>query len=281
MGGFNLNDIESMDDEAVDALASQLFGDDDGDDAPEGEGTKEPSNEGSKDGTPSEEPAPGSEGRDDQPPPQAGSQGAPRVVGKDLIESLRHDPEAQAIMKQELDRWVKEASASAEAKKQQEEFQKLIEEGDYEEIGKRFVSEQQSKAVRTAAQEEALTRAYSSIYGKLFGELDKYELTDAEKLAMQPTNFDTDESYILHLSTLAASKRAGDDIEQRANKRAEEILQALANQKAAEAAGGGSPSNIPGATETAGNRNESSRDLISSGFRESYEEFADRRTSVS
>lgn len=261
-------DIEALDDKALDDLATKLLGvgDDDEPEA-EGDGAKEP------------EAAGGSEGGGDEPEPQADPAPAPAVTptGKALLDALTADPEAQKLVKAQLDKWVADASASAEAKAQQDELQKLIEAGDYEEIGKRFINDQQQQALRTAAEQEALTRAYTGIYQNLFTELNSFELTPEEKLGMAPDKFDTDEAYILHLSTLISTKKAGGDVETLAQQKAEEILKTLANQKAGAAANGNSPSNIPGATETAGGERKSSRSLIIDGFREEYEQRAESR----
>lgn len=265
----DLSSLQGLSDSDLNKLASELGLDDDDDEAQPG-----------AEGKPVEgDPAAGSEGGASQPEPKAGEQAAPKLTGKDLLEQFQTDPEAQKLVQAQLQNWLADASATAEAKKEQEAFQELLKSGDYEEIGKRWVQAESEKAIQSKAEDAALTKAYGDVYGRLFKELETYQLTDAEKAEIAPEKYTADAEYVLALSEFIANKKSGSSVETMVDKRVEEKLTTLRNMKSAKAATDPSPSTLPAATGPTSGK-ETSRSLISDGFREYLEEASERGAAV-
>lgn len=266
--GTDVNDallkLESLSEEDLSKLASNLgITDDDVED--EGDGGTPADGTTDVDGT---QPKPKTE---DTTP-------SPKLTGQDLLKEFQSNPEAQQLVKTQLDTWLAEASARADAEHQSQEFQKLVETGDFEEIGRRYVTAESEKAIRTKAEEEALTRAYGDVYSRLFKELESFPLSPEEKQHIAPEQYTTDAEYVLALSSFIAEKKSGVDFDQRVDAKVEETLTTLRNMKAGVVAGAPSVSTLPGGTpSTDSNRPQTSRNLIQDGFHEILEEAAGRR----
>lgn len=207
---------------------------------------------------------------------------APKLTGQALLDEFKTNPEAQSLVQAQLDAYLRDASAKADAQKQKEEYDRLIAEGDFEEIGKRYVTAQKDTEVRTAVEQEALTKAYGEVYTKLFNELNAFELGEEDKVKIAPERYATDAEYVLALSNFISEKKSGSSIEALVDQRVEEKLEALRNMKSAQAATATSVSSaLPSGTATAGNGGkETSRSLIQDGFHEYLEESADKRVAV-
>lgn len=253
--------IETLSEEQIDKLASELgiaADAEDGDTDKGGDGTPDPV------GREAEEPAKPSEGLE-----------LPKPTGQQLVDLLRGDEEAQKVIQQGLDNWLNKAAADAAAKKEQEEFQKLVESGDFEAIGKRYVEGLSEKAVR----EKVEVDVYGQVYQALFKqpELMDANLSDAEKARIDHTKYDSDDEYIAELTNFIAEKRAGKSVDDRVKTALDERIETLKNMKAAEVAAGGSVSGLPaGSPHDRGNEKRTSSSLISDGWREVLENAAER-----
>lgn len=215
-------------------------------------------------------------GQEPKPVPESGDP-SPKLSGSDLLDAFSKDPEAQKLVQSQIDGWLKAASANADAKAQSEEFQKLIEDGNFEEIGRRFVTSQQEQQIRSKVEEEALTRAYGEVYGKLIPQVDALNLTDKEKLAIDPKNFESDAEYVLALTNLIADKRSNSSLDELIAKGVDERLTTLKNMKTAATVNASGPSGLPGAVGAASNGPATSRSLLQEGFHDMLEEAANSR----
>lgn len=264
-------DIEALSDEQLDSLAAKLgiSGADDDDSTQADAGTDG--------GAPAD---PKVEDGDSKQTPPATSQGLP-LTGQALIDQLQNSPEAQELIRAQLTSWYQTASAEADAKKEQEDFKKLIESGDFEEIGRRYVQADARKTIETKAQEEARLEAFGSVYKSLFAQPELAQMNDEEKVKLNPDKFPTDEEYVLALTEHIASKRGSAAADTRANELVNEKLTALKNMRAGQAGTVPSPSAIPsGAPGSATNGKQTSRSLIQEGFHEVLEAAAEDRGAV-
>lgn len=266
MADINL-DLDSLSDDDLDKVVAQIVGEEDEGGADDG--SQNGTAEGQVAGTPAEGSDSGLEGREQQEPPPA-VQESPKPTGKQLLDMLGSDTEAQKLIQAQLKGWLEQASAVADAKKEQEEFEKLIASGDFEEIGRRYVTQQQEQKIRNAAAEEAAQKAYGEVYERLFTQIGEFDLTAEDKERIDPNKFDSDAEYVLALTNFIHEKRAGADIGKMVDQLVQEKLEALKNMKAAQSNTTPSPSSLPGAVEAPGN-NTSSRTLISEGLREFME----------
>lgn len=215
------------------------------------------------------------DGQQDNKPVDSGT---PKLTGEDLLKQFQENPEAQGLVQKQLNEWLADASAKADVEKQSKEFEELIKSGDYEEIGRRYVTAESEKSIRSKAEEEALTRAYGDVYGKLFKELETFQLSAEEKLSIAPEKYTTDAEYVLGLSSFIAGKRTGSDLDKLINAGVEERLTTLRNMNSATKATASSVSSLPGGTPSSNNnRPETSRTLIQDGFHDLLEAAADNR----
>lgn len=263
--GIDTPTIESLSDETIDRLARELgVGDDD---EPKGD---EPKTESI--------PVGGLAEGDEKPASSEGE--APKVTGKALLDSLQSDPEAQALLKRQLDGWLSNAAATAAAEKEQEEFQELIKANNFEEIGRRYVTSASERSIRSAERERAEADAYGQIYTQLFKqpELLEANLTADDKLAVSPDKYATDAEYVDALTNFIAEKRAGVSVNSKVDGLLAEKIETLKNMKTQETVGTPSPSTLPGGqSHTPGSEKMTSSQLLSEGFREMIESEAGER----
>jgi hypothetical protein len=262
---LDLSAIEGMSEEDIDALAAKLGL---GDNEPDAEGEPAPTGEG--------EPSSAVGGGAD-PKPQGDAAEQPKLTGQELLESLKGSPEAQALIQQQLDGWLQSAAATAAAKKQQDEFNQLIKDGDYETIGKRFVQNTEEQRVREAAAEEASVKAYGEIYRGLLAQPEMNDLTAEEKVKLDSANFATDAEYVLAITDHIAGRRGSKSDDTRVNALVEERLTTLSNMKAAATATSGSAAAALPAGQVGQAVPTTSRSMIMEGYRELMEERADNR----
>lgn len=251
--------IDTLTEEQVTALAQELgiAGDD-----PEDEGDK-PEPVGGK-----------AEGDDDEATPPETLQ-IPKPTGQDLVELLKGDTEAQKVIQTGLDNWLKTAAADAAAKGEQEKFQKLIEAGDFEAIGKLHVEGLAEKSIRDKVE----VAVYGQVYASLFSqpELLDEKLSAEDKQKLDHTQYDSDDAYIRVLTDFVAEKRAGVSVEERVTTTVNERIEALKNLKTQQTVSDPSISSLPGGTpHDRGSEKQTSSSLISAGFTEMLEANAER-----
>lgn len=269
-----LETLASLDEAKLDELVKEFAGDDNDD---EGAGDAAATVVAGQE-------TPRLDGGTAEPKPEAQSQESKPEVpkGAAVLDLFKDDTEAQALVKQQLDSWLRDASAKADAENAQKEFQKLVADGDFEAIGRRFVEDAETKKISSAAEEAALQKAYTDIYGGLFKELNQFTLTDDEKVRVDPDKYPTDAEYVLALTSFINEKKSGTQFEERVNKTATDRLEALKNSNAAKVAAGSSASTLvpAGSSTPTGSQTLSSRQLLQEGFRETLEQAADARVGL-
>lgn len=255
--------VPTLDDETISALAKELgIAGDEGGDEPSGEG--DPSQVGRK-----------AEGEEPKTPASDGLELPKPPTGQALVDLLRDDKEAQAAIQRGLDSWLQTASAEADAKKEQEEFRKLVADGDFEAIGKRYVEGLSEKAIREKTEVEVYGQVYQALLSQ--PELLDAKLTAEEKLKLDHTQYDSDDQYIGVLTNFIAEKRAGSAVEDRVTKALNERIETLKNMKTQQTVSDPSISTLPGGSpHSRGDEKQSSSSLISAGFKEMFENEAER-----
>jgi hypothetical protein len=199
----------------------------------------------------------------------------PKPTGKDLVDLLRDDPDAQKVIQTGLDNWLKTAAADAAAKDEQDKFQKLIESGDFEAIGKTYVQGLSEKSIREKAEVEVYGQVYASLFSQ--PELLDGTLTAEEKQKLDHTQYESDDAYIRVLTDFVAEKRAGASIEDRVTKTLNERIETLKNLKTQQTVSDPSVSSLPGGSpHSRANEKQTSSSLIADGYREMFEANAER-----
>lgn len=251
---------ETQEELDIDALANTLLEslteeDEEEEDSEESEEGGEEEEESDR---PSESPRDEVEAQQDTSPPSVSGDAA----------KLFSDPALQ----EQLQQWYRQQKAAeerqAEAQRQLEEIDKLIEEGNYAELGERVAKEWQEHKQKQTAGEEVLKAFLYQTYNQIFQDPIFQSLTDSDKAAIDPAKYGSDAEYIKALMDFKAEKLARAKLEQEVEKRVKERLEAMKNQAAADRVKSSSPSGIPSAKASAGDENKTGADLIREGFLE-------------
>lgn len=192
-------------------------------------------------------------------------------TGAELIEMLSGDVEAQQIIRQRLADGLTQAQETALGKAKQDQLQQLVKEERYDEIGRMFVEEQQTEAVRSEAEDAAMRQVYGDIYRRLFQHPVMKSLSAEERNLLDPRNFQDDATYVLALTAHIATKSEGQQRSELVKSEVNTTLEALKNIAAANTAANPSISGLPGAVGPGGG-DKSSSDLIREGWAEQLAE---------
>lgn len=219
-----------------------------------------------------EDAAEGDEGEDGDDDAAVEQTPAPVTLsGKALLDALVSDPEAKQMLASTVQSLRLSQEQQAVTAREAEEFQALIDAGDYATVGQKVVQKAQLEQARAQVAEDILRAEYAPHYAELLAqpELKGDALTAEEKLALAPSNFPNDASYIRALERHVTTKRFNATMEAEVTRRIAERDKAAKNDKSAGKASravvAASPGSLGGTT---GKR--SSADLIRSGLRATF-----------
>jgi hypothetical protein len=180
-------------------------------------------------------------------------------------------PEAQQF----LDKWYADRRAAetrqAATAESIEELDTLVTEGRHEELGERFAREYGAAKAKKEAGGEVLKEFLTETYQKIFADPVFQNLSDAEKVELDPNRFSSDVEYIDHLRTFTATKKSSAASEADIEARVQEKLKALANERRGATVGSPSATGLPTANSGGSSQDDISRpsgDLLAEGLRE-------------
>lgn len=248
-------------------------GEGDGDDAGDGGGDggntnpNENQNSAGEDGGKSE-----SEGSDEGQQGEGGdgdnkegeSQEPPR--GESLLDLFRKDPQAQELVRAQAQQWVSSQQTAAAVETAQKEIDGLINDEDFEELGKRFAKDTVTNRAGKVQADAALQEAFGGVYRELFALPELQNLTTEEKASLEASKFTSDAEYIPALLKMVVAKRVGGTLDETVNNMLTEKLKVLENMAGAGNANGSGSPNIPGGATGGNLEGKSSRDLLSQGW---------------
>jgi hypothetical protein len=192
--------------------------------------------------------------------------------GESLLDLFRKDPQAQALVRQQAQEWVNSQQSAAAAQKAQQEIDGLIEDEDWEELGKRWAKDTVTNRAGKQQADAALQEAFGNVYQQIFALPELQNLTDEEKAKIDASKFTSDADYIPALLELVVEKRSGTDLESRVNDMLNEKLTALKNMADGKNnASGGSGPNVPSGSQGKSLEGKSSRELLTMGLSEELE----------
>ncbi len=187
-------------------------------------------------------------------------------TGESLLDLFRRDPKAQALVREQAQAWADSQQTVAAAQKAQTEIDGLIEDGDYEELGKRFAKDTVTNRAGKVQADAALQEAFGGVYRELFALPELQNLTTEEKSKIDASKFTNDADYIPALLQLVVSKRTAGTLDKTVEDMLTEKLKVLENMAGAGNSAGGSP-NVPGGTNPGGNlEGKSARELLTTGW---------------
>lgn len=182
--------------------------------------------------------------------------------------SILQSAEGQQVMRNQFNAWLQEMQSSGQRGAEAAEVQKLIDENNVEELGRRWVEAAQKSKVSGEAIENFLDKTYRDI----FADPVFQGLTAEEARELSPDNFKSDSEYIRHLSQFMARKNREGGLEEMVEERLAQRLETLKNQKAGTKAASSSVG-APSADTKAPERTGDSRSLVSEGLREAFKDY--------
>lgn len=201
----------------------------------------------------------GGSGSDDD---DKSSEEAPKLpTGRDLIDLLAGDTEAQTLLRDTLAQMRDESTRSAEAQAQAQEFTELREKGDYAEIGRRIVERTESQTAREQVADEVLNEVFQPVYREVLSQPEFKDLTAEDKERLAPAKYDTDAHYLRALVEFRDEKRFEAAVEAEVQKRVKTAKEAEGNREVAAKTKGRSVSASPATSGPVGGPKTSSEKL--------------------
>lgn len=192
-------------------------------------------------------------------------------TGKDLVDLLAGDEEAQRLVSISLEDMMAERARTAEAAAEAAEFQGLIDSGDYRTIGERIVQKAQMEQARATVSESVLKEQFTPVYTEIMAQPEMQKLTADEREALNPTKFRSDAHYVMALQDFITTKRANTAMEAEVQRRVKAITEGEKHVAAAAKTTKRSISGVmPASTGPVEDRRTSS-ELIKSGLRRIFE----------
>ncbi len=186
--------------------------------------------------------------------------------GESLLDLFRRDPQAQALVREQAQQWVSSQQTAAAAESAQKKIDGLIDDEDFEELGKLYAKDTVTNRAGKVQADAALQEAFGGVYAKIFALPEMQNLTAEEKATIDASKFTSDADYIPVLLQLVVSKRTAGTLDKTVDELLTEKIKALENMAGAGNANGGSP-NVPGGTNSGGSlEGKSSRDLLTAGW---------------
>lgn len=189
-----------------------------------------------------------------------------RPTGKDLLDMLAGDDEAKTLMSRALEEARVQREADEQARKDQEEFQALIDAKDYSAIGERLVERQVKEKARSEVADDVLKEQFEPVYTRLLAQPEMADLTAEEKESLNPRKFKNDAEYVTGIQDFIANKRFEARINTEVEKRFKARLEAKGNEEVA-AKAKVSVGATPKGVGDNGMKHMSSADKIRSGLR--------------
>lgn len=245
-------------------LEDQELGDhEDADEEVEDENEENPDDQSDEEGDDAE----GGGGDSENPDGDTQDKPAVALTGKALVDALFNDQEAQQTLNDALQEYQRQLAEQANNREAAEKFQKLIDDEDYEAIGKIFVDERAAQAARQTATEAVSEEIFTPVYRKLFAQPEMQTLTDEDKAKLHLSQFDNHADHVAAIQDYISTKRAKNDFDAAVKAGVEEALTAERNKaSAAKAKAPSLAGRVPGSVgQTQGAT--SSADLLKSGLR--------------
>lgn len=184
------------------------------------------------------------------------------------LSAVFRQPEGQRYMREQFQSWLNDLTDSQRQSAEAQEVQRLMDEKQYEELGKRWATTEANRKVKDEALEGFLDQTYRGI----FADPAFQNLKPEEVQALRPENFRSDAEYIRHLSQFIATKNRESGLEETVKTRVDEGIQARINAAKAKKLGKGAIGGAPPADAKTPDKPTDSRTLIQQGLRETFKD---------
>lgn len=253
-----LGDSEELEDQQDPNL-----GDEDPDESPDDEDEDEDPDSSGDEGDGAE----GGGGDDEDPDGGTPKEPAVPLTGRALVEALFNDEDAKGALQDALADYQRQMSEQANSREEAEKFQKLIDDGDYEGIGRIIIERQQTEAARATVTDALTQEVFNPVYRQLFAQPEMQDLTAEDKERLHLSKFKNHAEHVVALQDFISNKRGKATFDEAVKRGVEEALTAERNKASAEKA---KTSSLGARSPVAAgpvNGPQSSADLLKSGLR--------------
>lgn len=183
------------------------------------------------------------------------------------------DPEVQKQLAPLFESWVDEQKNKADREKSVAELDGLVEEENFEELGKRFAQEFSQAKTRGKVQTEVLSDFLGKYYNQVFQSPLLQNLTAEEREKLDPRKYQDDISYLVALNDFMVGKGKTLTVEEQVEQRVAERLKAIENGEVGErVSGAAAVTGAPGAVKPTNAKLDptktKAKDLLRAGFNE-------------
>ena len=200
----------------------------------------------------------GDEGQEGQtPPPEQAPEvtppAEPEALTPEKARELAMDPTMRTVLNEEMYRVIQALEGDKAAKAHQEHVAKLVEDEDFEALGKEYaeIARRQQQAVEVEKVVHGIRQDYySTTFAQLVRDMPELANLDAEgRKTLDPAKFDSDAAYLKAVVDYVADKRTEAAAPAKAKKILEDFGAAVEAQKAGAAnAEAGKQPLLPGAS---------------------------------
>lgn len=191
-------------------------------------------------------------------------------TGRDLVDLLTADPEAQKILDTRFENAVKELRKNQTTQAEAKEFQTLIDEGNYAEVGKRLVARQNEQSARETVTDEILSEVFTPVYERLLAQPEMKKLTAEDRERLDMNKFSSDADYVVAIQDFIHEKRSAAVIKAEVDRQVKEALDSSKNQEVAGTVAKPGMSASPASTEGASGAHRTSSERLHDGFMKAF-----------
>ena len=156
------------------------------------------------------------------------------VSGFEQLRTLLADPEISSTLQEQIAEYQARLRAEADTAAEAEAFQKLIQDGDLEGVGKIVVERMQTDAVKGQVRDAVTKEMFTPVYTELFAQPELQTLTAEDREKLNIDNFASPAAHVAAIGTFIAQKRFDAAVAAKVKEGVAEALAAEKNKAASE-----------------------------------------------
>lgn len=155
------------------------------------------------------------------------------LSGFEQLQQLLKDPEVQQTFQETLADYQARMAASAASEQEAEAFQKMLDDEDWEGVGKAVKAQRTQETVEAAVRTKLTQELFTPVYQSIFAEPEMQKLTAEDREKLHLDNFPSPAAHVAALKEFVAGKRFEAQVEAEVAKRVESAMEAAKNKEAA------------------------------------------------
>lgn len=205
-------------------------------------------------------------GGDGGEPDGAAASGA-NLSGIEQLQQLLKDPDVAQTFQDQIADYQARMAAEAASTQEAEAFQKMIDDEDWEGVGKAVVARREHEAVTSVVKDQVTKEMFTPVYQELLAQPEMQKLTAEDRETLHLSKYPTPAAHVAAITSYIAGKRYEAQLAEGIRKGVEEALTAEKNKGTSEKAKAPSLAGRTPASLGVSQPKLSSADLIRSGLR--------------